>query len=191
MSFVGGENPIFTCRPALALTSKVRFLFLRPELDSWWYYKDATNSGVLKWIPRPDVFPAGFGFDLGLPLVLHNRFWSPNNPYMTQYPFFYDGNGKVAVPASHAFFHEEVMKDPASRWSMLTYEQDFLEASFQEDTVMQSNVTAGRTWLRAMDQAALSFNASVQYCMSLPRYILQSASLRSVLSARVSQDYNP
>jgi hypothetical protein len=62
--------------------------------DSWWYWKEcggeSANSwltckgAVENWVPRDDVFPAGFAFKPdNLPLVLHNRWFSAiNNTYI-------------------------------------------------------------------------------------------------------------
>ena len=44
-------------------------------------------------------------------------------------------------------------------------------------------------WLTAMSDAADQTNVTLQYCMSLPRHILQSASFKRVTHARASHDY--
>jgi hypothetical protein len=54
---------------------------------------------------------------------------------------------------------------------------------------MQSIPGAAKEWLGAMAAAAEATNVTVQYCMSLPRHILQSASFPRVTQARASHDY--
>jgi hypothetical protein len=48
---------------------------------------------------------------------------------------------------------------------------------------------AAKNWLTAMASAAEQTNITVQYCMALPRHILQSASFPRVSHARATHDY--
>ena len=52
-----------------------------------------------------------------------------------------------------------------------------------------TNITLGRNWLEQMATAAKKNNLTVQYCMSLPRHVLQSVEFDSVTQIRVTNDY--
>ena len=125
------------------------------QLDSWWYYKDAADSGVLTWEPRTDALPSGMDAAVlnHTPLVLHNRFFSPASPYVRRYEFL-RGDG-VAIPMDPAFW-TALLQRPVRQWGMATYEQDFLVTAFTKAAVLRSNMSAALTWLSQMDAAALS-----------------------------------
>jgi hypothetical protein len=57
--------------------------------------------------------------------------------------------------------------------------------------VTKSNVTAGSSWLGAMAEAAASLGVTIQYCMPLPRHMLESTKHQPVTNARASGDYHP
>lgn len=57
--------------------------------------------------------------------------------------------------------------------------------------VTKSNVTAGSSWLQAMADAAASLGITIQYCMPLPRHMLESTKHQPVTNARASGDYHP
>ena len=56
-------------------------------------------------------------------------------------------------------------------------------------TVTHTNFTAARDWLRLMGSGAEEEEVRLQYCMSLPRHVLQSAEIPSVGRLRTSGDY--
>jgi len=63
----------------------------------------------LRWEPIPEMFPEGlarFREKLGLPLILHNRWFAPENEYLGQYEFVADGGPEMALPADGAIFEE-------------------------------------------------------------------------------------
>jgi hypothetical protein len=39
-------------------------------------------GGVTLWEPKRDVFPSGMSRWMDLPLILHNRWFSPDNDYV-------------------------------------------------------------------------------------------------------------
>ena len=58
-------------------------------------------------------------------------------------------------------------------------------------SVTKSNVTAASDWLKAMADAADGLNVTIQYCMPLPRHMLESSKHQAVTNARASGDYHP
>jgi hypothetical protein len=45
-------------------------------------------------------------------------------------------------------------------------------------------------WLQGLSNAAAKLNVPVQFCMSYPRYILETLRLPAVTNARASDDFN-
>ena len=173
--------------------------------DSWWYKKECPGStdswlvckgGLILWEPREDVFPDGFNFEVpgNLPLVLHNRWFSANNnTYITDLgfadSFIVESAHDFALPIKADVF--EYLMGRAQKWGMTVYEQDWLITVWETMDVTKSNVTAGETWLAAMAQAASSLGITIQYCMPLPRHMLESTKHQAVTNARASGDYHP
>eukprot|EP00117_Sycon_ciliatum_P020448 scpid6634/ scgid0189/ len=155
------------------------------QFDSWWYYKDH-HSAVTLWEPRPDVFPDGMKKWLDLPLVLHNRWWSPENNYSHDW---FIAEESCALPVNEKLFDYIMAK--AKDWGMIVYEQDWLVTTYERMSVTQSSLYAAQNWLLYMGSAASKLNISVQYCMPLPMHMLQSTSIQSVTQARASGDYHP
>jgi hypothetical protein len=155
------------------------------QLDSWWYPKgpgarwDDGNDGIFQYVAAPDLFQSGltaFQQALGLPLVTHARWIDPSSPYRGQ--FSYSGN---------------VMTDP-HYWSgvmaylhsggVVTYEQDWLGAQAQP----VYDLSAPQQFMGGMASAAAQAGLTLQYCMPLPRHVLQTVEYPNVTSMRVSDD---
>ena len=57
--------------------------------------------------------------------------------------------------------------------------------------ITRSSVTAASAWLQAMADAASGLGMTIQYCMPLPRHMLESTHFQAVTNARASGDYHP
>jgi hypothetical protein len=51
----------------------------------------------------------------------------------------------------------------------LSYEQDWMNHQILDFTPLMTDLHLGRNWLMQMGSAALKFNITLQYCMSLSR----------------------
>jgi len=164
------------------------------QYDSWWYLK-AADGGVDLWEPTPDTFPSGLDPAAGAasPLVLHNRWFSPATQYLAEYPddqWSLNATGDtVVVPLDPRFFARIMAK--ARRWGLETYEQDFLTHAYSANYRLRSEAGVAERWLDAMAAGARANGATVQYCMALPRHVLQSTRYAEVTHARASADYGP
>jgi len=162
-------------------------------LDSWWYYKGKAN-GVLRWEPRPDIFPNGLGYlynRTNLLVQAHNRYWSKSNVYAKQnggdYSFFLDNQG--GVPLQQRFWDDFLSHRQA--WGLRVYEQDWLNVELTRVDILRTDINAARNWLLQMDRGASKNALTIQYCMANPRHLLQSLETKSVTQARASDDYQP
>lgn len=161
------------------------------QLDSWWYYK-GIGDGVAQWTARPDIFPEGLSILHrrleNIPLAAHNRYWAYDNVYKQRYAFALDvGNGK-ALPISNDSFWIDFMTD-ARAWGLVLYEQDWLNVQTIQFRPLRVDINLGEQWLKSMGAAADKTGLNIQYCMALPRHILQSLEIPRVTHARASDDY--
>ena len=79
----------------------------------------------------------------------------------------------------------------SSQWGLFMYEQDWLDTEYDNVVHLNTNATAGRTWLMQMGTAAARNDMTIQYCMSHCRHIMQSVEIPAVTNARASGDYHP
>jgi hypothetical protein len=160
-------------------------------LDSWWYYKsNGKIAGVTNWTARPDVFPHGLGYlyhQTRMFVQAHNRMWSTDNVYSKDYNFIPSESNPVSLPTEYRFWKDLLQK--AIEWGLVVYEQDWLNVQFERQSQAFTNATLMRSWLMEMGRAAQDCHVAVQYCMPLPRHILQSVEIPAVTQVRASGDY--
>ncbi|MFI6099235.1 CBM35 domain-containing protein [Lentzea sp. NPDC051213] len=155
------------------------------QLDSWFYPKgpnarwEDKAGGAYRYEASPELFPGGlrtFADQLGAPLVTHGRWIDPASPYNAEYA----NSGKVVTDP--AFWDDRMRYLAANR--VATYEQDWLCSNAQP----AYNLTDRDAYLDNMARAAARHGLTVQYCMPLPRDILQQSKYSNVTTTRVSED---
>jgi hypothetical protein len=150
---------------------------------------DLVNGPPASWFKLPP----------SMATVTHSRFFQDDNEYVqgtapglpadhTNWSWYIDKQGGTAVSGDARFF-EHIFSRAKEGLRMATYEQDFLTKQYESNAYLQSEPGAAKTWLAAMASAANSTNVTLQYCMALPRHILQTASFPRVTQARASHDY--
>ena len=140
--------------------------------------------------------PCVIRFKFGIPTVTHSRWYEADNDYVTGIApglsnttaLNWTISGGVAVSLDQRFF-EHIYSRAKQGLSMATYEQDFLAKAYESCATLQQQPGLAAAWLTAMADAAETQNVTVQYCMALPRHILQSAAYPRVTHARASHDY--
>jgi len=162
------------------------------QLDSWWYFKDPGTGllagGLVEWKPKPEMFPQGlaaFQQQLGLPLILHNRWFAPKNVYRERYAFV-DGP-QMSFPASGEVF-EEFLADAAS-WGAITYEQDWLITQFWGVPWLREAVGRAEQWMGWIHDAAVRHGLTVQLCMPGPGHLLDAVARPAFTTIRTSVDH--
>ena len=170
------------------------------QYDSWFYTKSAASEGinprlgVANWTARDDVFPNGAEalYDLHkLPVTAHNRVWASNNIYRDEYEFVCDDkeDTNYCVPNEGKFWDQ--LFSEGQKWGLKVYEQDWMSEQYLHTSELTSELGAAKTWLSLMAKSAESLNLNIQYCMAMPRMMLQSLEFPSVTQIRVSDDYLP
>eukprot|EP00516_Mucochytrium_quahogii_P002198 CAMPEP_0203752530 /NCGR_PEP_ID=MMETSP0098-20131031/6439_1 /ASSEMBLY_ACC=CAM_ASM_000208 /TAXON_ID=96639 /ORGANISM=" , Strain NY0313808BC1" /LENGTH=749 /DNA_ID=CAMNT_0050642739 /DNA_START=515 /DNA_END=2764 /DNA_ORIENTATION=- len=187
------QNYEETIRQVKQVSIKTSIPFKQWLMDSWWYYK-GKGGGVKNWTAMPKVFPNGIVGVLNYTkwdIVAHNRYWASDTDYAIQnggkWKFVVESS--LALPIELGFWVELLTQ--AKKWGLTTYEQDWLNIQFTGMRYTLQNVHAARTWLMQMGQAAEMLNIRIQYCMSLPRHVLQTLEIPAVTQIRGSRDYQP
>jgi len=175
------------------------------QLDSWWYYKTATNydgvpgkakkseklpfgewnlyGGLLEYRAHTDLFPDGlaaFQKAVGLPLVTHNRWIDPASPYHQKYKI--SGIGAV----DPKWWDNIAGYCKAS--GIATYEQDWLNYIYLYSPAFSSEVGTAEAFLDNMSRACKEQGVTVQYCMPLPAHFLQGSRYENLTTIRTSGD---
>ncbi|XP_046560808.1 uncharacterized protein LOC124269818 [Haliotis rubra] len=143
------------------------------QYDWWWYYYD-NDHGITTWAAKPNIFPDGLQWlynKTELPVLAHSMFWSSNTTYAKanggKYDFLIDGGKSLPL------------------------EEDFMNVQFEELHKVWSDIDLGRQWLLQMGNGAAKNGLTLQYCMSLPRHMMQALEIPVVTQARASGDYIP
>ena len=177
-------------------SDKMKIPFRYIQLDDWWYYWGDT-SGVKNWTAMPRVFPRGIEYIYNKtkwPIFAHNKYWDHKTDYARQngghFNFVMDEKSQVGIPDDVNFW-PYLLSNAKNRWGLFVYEQDFLLTTFGRVKAVQSDISLGRKWLKAMGDAAMDLDIRIQYCMSWPRHVLQSVEIPVVTQVRASRDYTP
>lgn len=165
------------------------------QLDSWWYFKEFNSgllpgTGLVLWEPQPEMFPEGltaFQQKLGLPLILHNRWFAEENNYLEMDDFvFHKG---MALPKGRAVY-DRFMED-AVKWKAFTYEQDWLVTQYWGIPWLREAPGRAKLWMDNMHGAAADKGLTMQLCMSGAAHLLDSLRRPAVTTIRTSTDYQP
>jgi len=146
--------------------------------------------------PRADMFPHGLAWlheKLGAPLEAYNAWLFPNGPYRKKYPFFATPPGSVPGRSlGDVFYSLEYWRDTAEKlasWGATLLQQDF-QSVYEGDAEMMSGIDKMNVYFQNMAKALQERNLTVQYCMQLPRNILQSTENPIVTSLQGSWDHH-
>lgn len=167
------------------------------QFDSWFYPKDGKvdpgggGGAVVNWTALPSVFPHGMAYiqsKLQVPMVMHNRQWSPTSDYVKHEPFKWHLSEKAAIPEDpEAFFRWFFTQQEG--WGLSMYEQDWMCTEYDNVEALQTNISLADLWLRGMAIGAASSGRTVQYCMPYPYDVLSAAAYPAVTNARATGDY--
>lgn len=164
------------------------------QLDSWWYEKEPPDSlgspgGLIRWEPQAGMFPRGlrsFRDGVGLPLVLHNRWFARDNAYRNAHEF--EDGPRMSLPKDRAVF-DELMAD-AKSWGAFTYEQDWLVPQYEGLPALRSVLGRAESWMQAIDDAATGAGLTTQLTMGGGAHLMDAAGRRAVTTFRTSIDYH-
>jgi len=175
------------------------------QLDSWWYSKSADDpsgkpggtkknsklpeeswnryGGLMEYRAHPALFPRGLAYfqrQLGLPLVVHNRWIDRKSPYHDRYQI-------SGIGAVDPLWWSDVMNYLSSA-GVNCYEQDWLDPIYANSPDMSSTVGPADAFTDGMADAAAARHLTLQYCMATPRFFLQGVKYPNLTTIRTSGD---
>jgi len=144
--------------------------------------------------PRSDLFPHGLTWlheKLGKPLQLYYA-WLPPGPYRKKYSFLETGAGTPPGDSMGDVFSSlDYWRDTAkkiSSWGGILLQHDFL-STYEGNTVMMSDVNRMNEYYKNMARALGEQSIDMQYCMQLPRNVMESTENPSLVSLQGSDDH--
>jgi hypothetical protein len=146
--------------------------------------------------PRQDLFPHGLKWlseKLGAPLEAYLCWIDPNGPYRKKYPFFETPKGYVPGDSmGDVFYSETFWNDTANKlasWGTTLLQQDY-QSVYEGDPVMMSNLNRMNSYFKNMANALSAKGMTIQYCMQLPRNIMESTENPIMVSLQGSWDHH-
>lgn len=145
--------------------------------------------------PRPDLFPMGltkFREELGKPLELYLMWIKAGSPYGKQYPYWKTDQGPLPMYMGDVFYDKAYWKYTAEklhRWGAILLQHDFL-SDYEGNEAMMSSVSRMNTYFMDMADALKGQGIDMQYCMAMPRNILQSTENPTVVSLQGNEDHH-
>jgi hypothetical protein len=162
------------------------------HLGSWFYFKEDTGllpGGLIRWEPRPEVFPDGlaaFREELGLPLLVHNRWFAVDNAYREDYAFVEDEN--MSLPLGRELFDRFIAD--AVAFGAFCYEQDWLANQYWGLSYLRDHVDHAADWMADLHAAIRDGGLSMMLCMGNTANLMNALDMPAVTTARASIDYN-
>lgn len=175
------------------------------QLDSWWYEKSIYNpdgqptaghknrklavsdwnnyGGLMEYRADKKVFPnglAGFQHNVGLPIIVHNRWIDPHSPYHKEYNI-------TGFAAIDPHFWDHIMSF-LKHAGIFDYEQDWLVTIYNHTPKMASDLFVGNEFTDGMANAAFDHGLDMQYCMAMPRFFMQGVKYGNLTTIRTSDD---
>jgi hypothetical protein len=155
------------------------------------------NEGVFE--PRNDLYPHGLKWlhdKLGTPLEAYVAWMAPGGPYRKKYPFFATPKGNIlgwpSGSMGDVFYSEDYWTDTANKladWGVILLQQDYMSA-YEGDPVMMADLNRMNLYYKNETKALRERGIKMQYCMPLPRNIMESTENPIVLSLQASTDHH-
>lgn len=149
--------------------------------------------------PRPDLFPHGLKWlheKLGAPLEAYTSWIASGGPYRKKYAYYAAGDGDVLGwpqgSMGDVFYTKEYWEDTANKlasWGVALLQQDYL-SDYDGDPVMMAGLNRMSGYLQNEASALQKKGILMQYCMTLPRNIMQSTENPIVVSLQGGSDHH-
>jgi hypothetical protein len=144
--------------------------------------------------PRTDLFPEGlakFHERLGKPLQLYYMWIRSHGPYRKKYAFF-DVGGEIPGSMGDVFYSADYWQDAADKlasWGTILLQHDYL-SDYEGNQVMMSAIDKMDAYFKNMAKALQAKGIDIQYCMQLPRNIMESTENPVMVSLQGTDDHH-
>jgi len=146
--------------------------------------------------PREDLFPYGLAWlreKLGVPLEAYYCWLAPKGPYPEKYTHFTTPSGRTPGDGMGDVYYSldywKYTADKVASWGDTLFQHDFLSV-YEGDPVMMAGIDRMDTYFKNMAKALEEKNFTMQYCMQLPRNIMESTENPIVVSVQGSWDHH-
>jgi hypothetical protein len=149
--------------------------------------------------PRDDLFPHGLKWlqeRLGAPLEAYLPWLAPGGPYRKKYAFFETPKGDVlgwpSGSMGDVFYSVEYWRHTAAKlqtWGVVLLQQDYM-STYEGDPVMMADVNRMNSYFKNQAAALGEKGIKMQYCMTLPRNLMESTENPIVVSLQASGDHH-
>ncbi len=146
--------------------------------------------------PRADLFPHGLAAlhaRLGVPLEAYLCWLAPGGPYRKKYPYIETPAGSVLGKSmGDVFYSLDYWRDTAARlvsWGDVILQHDYLSV-YEGNPVMMAGIDRMDTYFKNMAKALGEKGIKMQYCMQLPRNIMESTENPTVISVQGTHDHH-
>ncbi len=144
--------------------------------------------------PRADLFPEGlakFHERLGKPLELYYMWIRSNSPYRKKYAFF-DVGGEIPGSMGDVFYSLQYWQDTADKlasWGTILLQHDYL-SDYEGNRLMMSGIDKMDAYFKNMAKALQAKGIDIQYCMQLPRNVMESTQNPVMVSLQATEDHH-
>lgn len=152
------------------------------------------NEGLFE--PRADLFPHGLAAlheRLGVPLEAYLCWLAPGGPYRKKYPYLETPSGSVLGKSmGDVFYSLDYWRDTAAKlvsWGDVILQHDYLNV-YEGNPVMMAGIDRMDTYFKNMAKALGEKGIKMQYCMQLPRNIMESTENPTVISVQGTHDHH-
>jgi len=146
--------------------------------------------------PREDLFPHGLAWlheKLGAPLEAYYCWLAPKGSYPKLYPHFSTPSARTpGAGMGDVYYTLDYWRRTAQKvasWGDTLLQHDFLSV-YEGDPVMMAGIDRMDTYFKNMAKALQEKNFTMQYCMQLPRNIMESTENPIVVSVQGSWDHH-
>ncbi len=152
------------------------------------------NEGLFE--PRDDLFPHGLAAlhaRLGVPLEAYLCWLAPGGPYRQKYPYIETPPCSVLGKSmGDVFYSLDYWRDTAAKlvsWGDVILQHDYLNV-YEGNPVMMAGIDRMDTYFKNMAKALGEKGIKMQYCMQLPRNIMESTENPIVISVQGTHDHH-
>lgn len=145
--------------------------------------------------PRGDLFPEGlvqFHQELGKPLELYMMWIKAGGPYRKQFAYYETDPGDVPNAMGDVFYTPEYWQFTAQKlasWGTILLQHDFL-SDYEGNRAMMSSISKMDNYFKNMARALQARGIDMQYCMALPRNVMESTENPVMVSLQATEDHH-
>jgi hypothetical protein len=146
--------------------------------------------------PKKSLFPHSLQSlheKLGKPLEAYYCWLAPKGSYPKEYEYFATPPGRTPGSSmGNVYYTDRYWKytaDKVAKWGGILFQHDF-QSVYEGDPVIMAGIDRMNTYFKNMAEALQEKGITMQYCMQLPRNIMQSSENPTMLGLQGSWDHH-